>query len=432
MSKTSAHVAVIGAGAAGLVTADELLREGHAVTVFEAGSAVGGTWVYTTETEADWLGRTPSRRYLGSMYDSLRTNLPRNLMSFDNYPFDSRGGGHDSWPRFPGHAEVLEYLQRFADERHLLEHIRFNTRVELVTRSGSGWRVDDAPFDAVAVCNGHFSEPDVPEIEGAASFPGFALHSHSYRSPELLAEQCGSLADKTILLFGVGPSGIDLSRELAKHAKSVYLCGDRFKDADPPEQQETYIKVMGSVTRIDGSTVHCGPNAVDRVDVLIYCTGYRYHFPFLPMQRVEDGWVHGLYQQLTMIHTPSLAFIGLCFRLIPFPFFQRQARWFARLLAGRFELPHEAERRRSHDEEIAGLRAEGVRPKHTHAFSQDGCVDYLNRLARQCGDTAIPDVFVSTWAQHFRNVMRNPGGYRKADDGDANEFLWPSLEGPTA
>ncbi len=49
--------AVIGAGAAGLVAARELVLEGHHVTVFEKGSGTGGVWVYTDEVEApDLLG----------------------------------------------------------------------------------------------------------------------------------------------------------------------------------------------------------------------------------------------------------------------------------------------------------------------------------------------------------------------------------------
>ena len=55
--KTVASQAVIGAGAAGLVAARELVREGHKVTVFEKGSCTGGVWVYTDEVESqDLLG----------------------------------------------------------------------------------------------------------------------------------------------------------------------------------------------------------------------------------------------------------------------------------------------------------------------------------------------------------------------------------------
>jgi cation diffusion facilitator CzcD-associated flavoprotein CzcO len=41
--------AVIGAGAAGLVAARELRKEGHDVVVFEQLDQLGGTWLYTDE-----------------------------------------------------------------------------------------------------------------------------------------------------------------------------------------------------------------------------------------------------------------------------------------------------------------------------------------------------------------------------------------------
>lgn len=59
--------AVIGAGAAGLVTARELLREGHQVTVFEQNETIGGIWNYQEQCEEDdLLGRDPDRRHVHS------------------------------------------------------------------------------------------------------------------------------------------------------------------------------------------------------------------------------------------------------------------------------------------------------------------------------------------------------------------------------
>ena len=121
-------VAVIGAGAAGLVTARELIRAGHDVTVFEQGDEVGGTWIYRSESEPDPLGQTGERVH-SSMYASLRTNLPRDVMAFMDYTFDSAGGGDDDWPRYPGHREVLQYLRRFAEAFSVHQLIRFDTRV---------------------------------------------------------------------------------------------------------------------------------------------------------------------------------------------------------------------------------------------------------------------------------------------------------------
>lgn len=81
---------MIGAGAAGLVAARELRREGHVVTVLEQSGGVGGVWRFDARTEADALGldeqRPPESRVHSSMYKQLRTNLPREIMSYSDFP----------------------------------------------------------------------------------------------------------------------------------------------------------------------------------------------------------------------------------------------------------------------------------------------------------------------------------------------------------
>lgn len=80
--------AVVGAGPAGLVAARELQREGHAVHVFEQMHDVGGVWLPDENVESDMLGQDHSRtRVHTSMYHSLRTNLPRELMGLSDFPF---------------------------------------------------------------------------------------------------------------------------------------------------------------------------------------------------------------------------------------------------------------------------------------------------------------------------------------------------------
>ncbi|KAL0312830.1 UNVERIFIED_CONTAM: Flavin-containing monooxygenase FMO GS-OX4 [Sesamum radiatum] len=87
-SPVSRTVAVVGAGAAGLSAALELRREGHKVVVYERENQIGGTWAYTPETETDPIGLDPTRNIVhSSLYESLRTNLPREVMGFRVYPF---------------------------------------------------------------------------------------------------------------------------------------------------------------------------------------------------------------------------------------------------------------------------------------------------------------------------------------------------------
>lgn len=180
---TKRHVAVIGAGASGLVAARELRREGHTVVVFERGEQVGGVWVYTPEVESDPLGLDPHREVVhSSLYQSLRTNLPREIMGFRNYPFviNEDDKGRDP-RRYPSHREVLKYLQDFAREYGINELVRLKTEVVYVgmvdrgkwkvkSRRRCGESVEEEYFDAVVVCVGHYWQPLIAQIPGRYLF----------------------------------------------------------------------------------------------------------------------------------------------------------------------------------------------------------------------------------------------------------------------
>ena len=399
------RVAVIGAGAAGLVTAHELGVEGHRVTVFEQSRHLGGLWNYTDAVEDDPLGQRPSRRIHGSLYASMRVNLPRDLMAFDGYTFDDAGGGRDDWPRYPHHPRVLEYLRRFATDTGVGDLVRLDHPVRKVVR-GDGWLVDGERFDAVAVCNGHFSEPRLPELPGLAEFPGVALHSHNYRRPD-------ALAGKRLVVLGSSVSGGDLSSELAEVAE-VFFSGRLFVNRPPLAEQEGRIRRCPPLAYFEGAdVVLTNGERIREVDAVLFCTGYWYRFPFLASELVSvgDNWVKGLYRQVVAVEAPSLAFIGLPFRIVPFPVFQRQARWWARSLAGSFPLPDLNHRWRDHCEEVARLRSVGVAERHFHRL-EDAQIDYMNRLAEQCGDRGVPDWFAALWREHNANARRHPKDYR--------------------
>jgi len=193
---TMVKVAVIGAGVSGLVAAKELQQEGHNVVVFEKNNRVGGTWIYTPKSDSDPLSIDPTRETVhSSVYHSLRTNLPRQIMGFLDYPLSKRESGD---PRtFPGHEEVLRFLEEFAGEFGIHELIRFETEVVKVEREGNEWVVESRGgdsvsrevFEAVVVCSGHFVEPRHAVIPGIENFRGFQMHSHNYRLPHSFKDQ---------------------------------------------------------------------------------------------------------------------------------------------------------------------------------------------------------------------------------------------------
>ncbi|KAL2536531.1 Flavin-containing monooxygenase FMO GS-OX3 [Forsythia ovata] len=171
----SLKVAVIGAGVAGLASARELGREGHHVVVYEKSDQLGGTWVYDPRVESDPLGVDPNRKIVhSSLYSSLCTNFPRQLMGFSDYTFEIRKNGE--LPTFPGHEDVLKFLNEFAMDFGLIQLIRFNTEVIRVERVNDQWMVKsrrmselilEEAFDAVVVCNGHNTRPRI-----AVDIPG--------------------------------------------------------------------------------------------------------------------------------------------------------------------------------------------------------------------------------------------------------------------
>lgn len=175
----SVKVAVIGGGVAGLCAARELQREGHDVVIFEKSNGIGGMWVYDPRIDSDPTSLDPTRDIVhSSLYLSMRTNLPRQLMSFYDYPFPKESENGD--PRsFPGHEEVLWFLKKFADDFGLAQLARFNTEVVRVSRVGvrnDEWLVESRNrgsdlvsrevFVAVVVCSGCNSEPEIADISG--------------------------------------------------------------------------------------------------------------------------------------------------------------------------------------------------------------------------------------------------------------------------
>lgn len=218
-------LAVIGGGVAGLISTRELQREGHRVTTFEKSDKLGGLWAYDPRVESNPLSHEVVH---SSVYSSLRTNLPRVLMGFSDFAFEREYGD----PRvFPGHEEVLVFLNDFATQFGIVVSVRFNSevvRVERVDERVDQWVVEwkrveegrvileDEFFDAVIVCIGHCTVPRVANIPGIKNWPGNQIHSHSYRVPE-------PFKDQVVVIIGNGASAYDISRDISGVAKEVHL-----------------------------------------------------------------------------------------------------------------------------------------------------------------------------------------------------------------
>jgi len=416
-------VAVIGAGAAGLITARELQRQGFDVTLFEQGEQLGGLWVYSEEAESDALGQKVEGRIHSSLYNSLRTNLPRDLMAFSDYTFDSRGGGDDNWPRFPHHSHVRRYIDNFARDHDLINSIRFNTAVTKLTREPECTSLmlqlqcqntkekSQQRFDAVAVCSGHFAKPRVPTLAGLETFPGKTLHSHNYRRPEIFSGQ-------RVAVFGVAASGADIAREIADHAELVYWCGETF-DAlagqvklDP---EAANLQLYSCPTGFDADgNIYFKHNKPKTIDSFVYATGYHYDYPFLDDNlriTVEDNYVSPLYQQIVPPHCPNIGFIGIPFVVVPFPFFEIQARWFARSLRQPSLLPTQVKMQQWLIDRETSFQTQQRKKRHYHQLGPEQ-KNYLNTLLQQLDAAALPQWFTDLLEQCQQVRMKYPASFR--------------------
>lgn len=90
----------------------------------------------------------------------------------------------------------------------------------------------------------------------------------------------------------------------------------------------------------DGSVVLSSGEVLEKIDGIILCTGYKFNFDFLKLDGRDLVWkqnkVTPLYHHLFYAKDPSLTFIGLPWKVIPFILMQLQARWVSQVMSSKY------------------------------------------------------------------------------------------------
>ncbi|KAJ4164875.1 hypothetical protein LMH87_006529 [Akanthomyces muscarius] len=411
-------IAIIGAGSAGLAAAKYLIAEKKfsQIDIYEQRAATGGVWntsrhvqrepgfaiprtAPTSEHEYAAVvdeedRRQPHVELVSPVYDNLETNIPHGLMSYTDLKFPA------DTALFPEHQTVLAYLQQYG--RHVEHLVTFETQVQDVRKvaaeaQGGGrsvWRVTSKDlrsgavstklYDAVVAASGHYSDPFVPDVPGIAEFeaahPGAIVHSKFYRRPE-------QFTGKKVLVVGNSASGIDISNQIATASQLPVLVSE--KDPPPgtatatPPTTTAWSRHVGQITQLlpaTRSVRFSSGHVEDGVDAIVFCTGYHYAFPFLgalapPVEAPDGSYADHLWEHMLYAPDPSLAFLVIPKRIVPFPFAEAQMAVVARMWAGRLDVPT-----RTDMDAWVRRRVEAQPPGARHTFGYPEDVDYINRL----------------------------------------------------
>uniref|UniRef100_A0A8D0EHE4 Flavin-containing monooxygenase n=1 Tax=Salvator merianae TaxID=96440 RepID=A0A8D0EHE4_SALMN len=403
MAKT---VAVIGAGVSGLTSIKACLEEGLEPTCFEQSSDIGGLWRFTEKVEEDRASIYNSVVTNSSKEMSCFSDFPMP----DDFPNFLHNSKFLQYLRmYAAHFELLKYI-RFKTKVICLEKNQDSSVpgqwILVAERDG---KQESFIFDAAMICTGHQIEAYVPlaSFPGIEKFKGTYLHSRNYKSPERFHEKTvvivgmgNSAADiaveicrkaKKVILSTRGGSWV-MSRVADNGYPWDTIFHSRFADVTRNYLPWLFLQWMteqkmnqwfdhenyGLVPRNRSlmkepvfnddlpSRILCGAVTVkpivqeftetsavfedgtveEKVDAVIFATGYSVAFPFLEKSviKVEDNRVP-LYKHVfpPQLEKPTLAVIGLIQPLGPImPTSELQARWATRVFKELSTLPSES------------------------------------------------------------------------------------------
>ena len=172
-------VAIIGGGISGLICIKSCLDGGLAPTCYEMTDDIGGLWNYDANAVD---GKA-------SVMKSTVINTSKEFMAFSDYPPPM------DYPNYMHNRKLLAYFRMYANQFHLLDHVRYRRRVTRIEQAEDyeqtgAWLVFSADvdrkdqrtttamdetceqYDAVMLATGHHAHPRSANFPGLDQFKG--------------------------------------------------------------------------------------------------------------------------------------------------------------------------------------------------------------------------------------------------------------------
>lgn len=193
------HVAIVGAGFAGVAMGVQLAQLGIPFTVYERRSEVGGVWSINT-------------------YPDVRVDT----LSFTyEYAFEKKYPWTEYFAR---QSDVRAYIDHVAHKYGVYEHIQFGSDVQAARFDETTQRwtltvrgedsVADVEANVVVAASGVFATPRDLPVEGVSEFTGQIVHTTEWSDDV-------EYAGKKVAIIGNGSTGVQLLSKVAEKAESV-------------------------------------------------------------------------------------------------------------------------------------------------------------------------------------------------------------------
>jgi thioredoxin reductase len=295
----------------------------------------GGIDFEIIEQEDDFGGNWYASKPCSRMYQSTHLISSKTNSQFSDFPMPA------DYPVYPRHELVLKYIRSVAKQFDLYKRTNFGLRVQKIVPEDRFWQVqlsngEARTYKGVLIANGQQREPLYANYPG--KFQGDILHSAQYYSPAIFE-------GKKVLVIGAGNSGCDIAVDGISRAEKLFHSTRRgyhyfpkfihgmatqdwlfglnndFKSKEELEEfiQKTFkdagfdgtdyglpapdhgifechpimnsqilyhighgdIVPKGDVARFEGNVVFFVDGTREKIDLVLYATGYRSSFPFL-------------------------------------------------------------------------------------------------------------------------------------------------------
>ena len=361
------RVAIIGCGPSGmsaLAAFNQAEKNGQTIpeiVCFEKQDSVGGLWNYSWHTGTDKYGE----QCHNSMYRYLWSNGPKEVLEMGDYSFQEHFG--KPIPSYPPRLVLRDYILGKAKKNDIQRFVRLNTIVRHIERKGEQFIITSQNlqtkegkqeiFDYLVIASGHFSVPNQPTYPGVDEFNGRVMHAHDFR------DAVGFKGQK-MLLIGNSYSAEDIALQCHKYGvKDISLS---YRSKPTGYNWPKGIREIPQFVKFENGLFYFKDGSTDTFDVLMFCTGYQHHFPYLTDELRLDGknllFIDGLYKGVILNKNPRVMYLGMQDQYYTFTMFDAQACFARDYILGKVDIKEENDR--AADNKLWGERFSKLKNGH--------------------------------------------------------------------